>query len=113
MSKPIRWSQIMIDVERDFPPSHSLASILSMDQVERLKGIENTVDSFTITILHGVAAVGELLAHTADAGELDDHVAMSAGWFIQSMALFSMTMAEVGAAATYKLGNIPHKGDAK
>lgn len=110
MSNLPRWNQIFVDVEREFPSCHNLESVLTSDQVEQLKGIENTADNFTITVLHGAAALGELLAHTANAGELTDDVAMSVGWFIQSIALMSMTMSETGAAAAYKLQNIPQKG---
>ncbi|MFO2465652.1 hypothetical protein OOJ96_19925 [Pseudomonas sp. 15FMM2] len=44
---------------------------------------------------------------------MSEEVAMSAGWLINSLALLSMSMAEVGAAAEYKLQNIPHRGVAK
>lgn len=115
--KPPMWNQLLVDVEREFPACSARGTKLTLDQVERLQAVENTNDNFQISTLHGVAAIGELIAHAANHGELSDELsdelAMSAGWLINSLALLSMSMAEAGAAAAYKLQNIPHQGAAK
>jgi hypothetical protein len=111
--KPPMWNQLLVDVEREFPACSAKGAKLTPDQVERLQAAENTNDNFQISTLRGVAAIGELIAHAANHGELGDELAMSAGWLINSVALLSMSMAEAGAAAAYKLQNIPHQGAAK
>lgn len=111
--KPPMWNQLLIDVEREFPACSTKGAKLTRVQVEHLQAVENANDNFQISTLHGVAAVGELIAHAANHGELSDELAMSAGWLISSLGLLSMAMAEAGAAAAYKLQNIPHQGVAK
>ncbi|MBK3444137.1 hypothetical protein [Pseudomonas lactis] len=111
--KPPMWNQLLVDVEREFPACSAKGAKLTPDQVERLQAVENANDNFQISTLHGVAAIGELIAYAANHGDLSDEVAMSAGWLINSLALLSMSMAEAGAAAAYKLQNIPHQGAAK
>ena len=112
MSTPM-WIQLLVDVEREFPACSAKNARLTPDQVDRLRAIENTNDNFQVSTLHGVAAIGELIAHAANHNELSDELAMSAGWLINSLALLSMSMADAGAAAAYKLQNIPHQGAAK
>jgi hypothetical protein len=112
MNSP-RWNQLLIDVEREFPACSKPGATLTADQVEQLKAVENAADNFQISTLHGVAAIGELIVHAATHKELHEELATSAGWLIQSLALLSMAMAESGAAASYKLANIPHKGGGK
>ncbi|AOE63767.1 hypothetical protein AXG94_19055 [Pseudomonas corrugata] len=107
------WNQLLIDVEREFPACSSKGARLTPEQVEQLQCVENANDNFQISTLHGVAAVGELIAHAANHNELTNELAMSAGWLINSLALLSMSMAEAGAAAAYRLQNIPHQGDAR
>lgn len=110
---PPMWNQLLIDVEREFPACSAKNARLTPDQVDRLQAIENTNDNFQISTLHGVAAIGELIAHAANHNELNNDLAMSVGWLINSLALLSMSMADAGAAAAYKLANIPHQGVAK
>lgn len=104
------WNQLLVDVEREYPACSQPGAKLSSGQVEQLLAVENASENFNITILHGVAAMGELLAHASTTAGLDDDVVQGAGYLIQSLALLSMAMTESGAAATYKLANIPHKG---
>lgn len=111
--KPPMWNQLLIDVEREFPACSTKGAKLTTAQVEQLQAVENANDNFQISTLHGVAAIGELIAHAANHGELSDELAMSAGWLVNSLALLSMSMADAGAAATYKLQNIPQQGAAK
>lgn len=111
--KPPMWNQLLVNVEREFPSTFAKGAKLTPAQVEQLQCVENANDEFQISTLSGVAAIGELIAHAANQGELSDEVAMNAGWLINSLALLSMSMAEAGAAAAYKLQNIPHQGAAK
>lgn len=111
--KPPMWNQLLVDVEREFPACSARGAKLTPDQVEWLQAVENANDNFQISTLHGVAAIGELIANAANRNELSEEVAMSAGWLINSLALLSMSMAEAGAAAAYKLQNLPHQGAAK
>lgn len=113
--KPPMWNQLLVNVEREFPSTFAKGAKLTPAQVEQLQCVENANDNFQISTLQGVAAVGELIVHAANHGELSDELAMSAGWLINSLALLSMSMsmAEAGAAAAYKLQNIPHQGAAK
>lgn len=111
--KPPMWNQLLVNVEREFPSTFAKGAKLTPGQVEQLQCVENSNDNFQISTLSGVAAIGELIAHAANHGELSDEVAMSAGWLINSLASLSMSMAEAGAAAAYKLQNIPHQGAAK
>ena len=111
--KPPMWNQLLVDVEREFPSTFAKGAKLTPAQVEQLQCVENTNDNFQLSTLSGVAAIGELIAHAANRGDLSDEVAMNAGWLINSLALLSMSMAEAGAAAAYKLQNIPHQGAAK
>lgn len=109
MSSPV-WSDLLVDVEQAFPSTYKPIAKLTADQVQSLKTVASTADYFATNIGHGLAAVGELLAHAAHHKELTDELAVSAGWLVRSLALLSMTMAEAGAAATYKLEHIPLKG---
>ena len=111
--KPPMCNQLLINVEREFPACSTNGAKLIPAQVEQLQEVENANDNFQISTLHGVAAIGELIVHAANHKELSDELAMSAGWLINSLALLSMAMAETGAAAAYKLQNIPHQGTAK
>lgn len=111
--KPPMWNQLLVDVESQFPSQSAKGAKLTPEHVEQLQCVENANDNFQISTLHGVAAIGELIAQAANHGELNDELAASAGWLINSLALLSMSMAEAGAAAAYKLQNIPHQGAAK
>jgi hypothetical protein len=107
------WNQLIVDVENVFPACSKAGASLTPSQIEQLQEVENAADSFQISTLHGVAAVGELLVHAANYKELTDELAMSAGWLVNSLALLSMTMAEAGAAASYKLQHFPVNGGVK
>ncbi|WP_110949881.1 hypothetical protein [Pseudomonas bohemica] len=107
------WNHLLIDVEREYPAASAPGAKLTPDQVEGLQAVENADESFGIAIGHGLAAVGELLAHAASHKELTDELALSTGWLVNSLALSTLTMAETGAAATYKLANIPNQGGGK
>lgn len=112
MKSPM-WNQLLVDVQRSYPAESKPGAKLTQDQVEELQAVENAAENFAITIGHGLAAVGELLVHAATHKELTDELALSTGWLVNSLALLTMTMAETGAAATYKLEHIPHVGGGK
>ena len=56
-----------------------------------------------MTVGHGIAAIGELLANTAEAGELTDHTARDIGWLLQSLGFLSGRLADVANGAEYEL----------
>lgn len=112
MTAPM-WRHLLVDLNRSYPAESKPGAKLSSEQVQELQAVENAAESFSLTIGHGLAAVGELLVHAATHKELTDELALSTGWLVNSLALLSMTMAETGAAATYKLANIPQQGGGK
>ncbi|WP_052028511.1 hypothetical protein [Pseudomonas syringae] len=112
MSAP-KWSDLLVSVEREFPSCSKPGATLTAEQVEQLQAVENAAENFTICVLHGVAAIGELMVHASAHGELTEDLARSSGWLISALALLSMNIGEEAAAANYKLQNLPHKGVAK
>ncbi|MBX8516068.1 hypothetical protein K5D69_15340 [Pseudomonas cichorii] len=109
MSAP-KWADILINIERAFPPVSKSGTKLNAEQVDELKAVENAAECFNLTIGHGMAAVGELIAQAAHREDLDMEAAHSLGWLVNSLALLSMTVGEAGAAASYKLQNTPQEG---
>jgi len=112
MSSP-KWSDLLVDIEQLYPDSSKPSAKLSAEQVAELTAIENAGECFNITILHGVAAVGELLSHASTTNGLNEEVVSSAGWLINTLALLSMTVTETADAASYKLRTLPHKAQAR
>jgi hypothetical protein len=109
MNSP-RWRHLLIDVQGQFPAESALNAVLTTEQTEKLKAVENAAENFSLTIGHGLAALGELIVHAATHGDLTEELAVSTGWLVNSLALLNMSMAESGAAAAYKLANIPPEG---
>ena len=60
----ICWGNLLPDPSR-----------LNTLSAEDLDAIERTAECEAMTVGHGIAAIGELLAHTADAGELTEDAA--------------------------------------
>lgn len=108
MSSP-KWSDLLIDIEQFYPACSKPNAKLTTEQVAELKAVENAGECFNITLLHGVAAIGELLSHASNTSGLNDEVVNSAGWLIHSLAMLSMTITESADAATYKLQTLPQK----
>ncbi|HEX8542699.1 MAG TPA: hypothetical protein VF671_13440 [Pseudomonas sp.] len=108
-----KWCDLLVDIERHYPECAKPGAKLGSDQVEQLKSVKNASECFNIELLHGMAAVGELLAHASTTGGLDQEVVHSAGWLISSLSLLSMSMTESADAAAYKLQSLPHQGAAK
>ena len=90
--KPVSWGHLLPDPSRLNP--------LAADDPE---AIERTAGCEAITVAHGIAAIGELLAFTADAGELMDDTARDIGWLIKSLGTLSSRLADVANGAEYEL----------
>lgn len=81
-------------------PDPSRLNTLAADELD---AIERTAECEAMTVGHGIAAIGELLAHTADAGELTEDAARSIGWLLQSLGYLSGRLADVANGAEYEL----------
>lgn len=99
--KAVCWSHLLPDPMdlRDY----------STEQVE---AIERTAECEGMTVSHGISAIGELLAFTADAGELSNDTARNIGWLINSLGTLSGRLVDVANGAEYELerrkANAPH-----
>lgn len=85
--------------------SHLLPDPLRMGRLstDDLDAIERTAECEAMTMAHGIAAIGELLAYTADAGELDKNTATNIGWLINSLGTLSGRLVDVANGAEYEL----------
>ncbi len=90
--KPVCWGHLLPDPLR--------LSALSADELD---AIERTAECEAMTVGHGIAAIGELLANTADAGELTDDAARNIGWLINSLGTLSGRLVDVANGAEYEL----------
>ncbi|UNG18476.1 hypothetical protein [Stutzerimonas zhaodongensis] len=81
-------------------PDPSRLNTLSADDLD---AIERTAECEAISVGHGIAAIGELLANTADAGELTNHTARDIGWLLQSLGYLSGRLTDVANGAEYEL----------
>lgn len=70
---------------------------------DKLEAVERTAECEAMTMAHGISAVGELLAWTADAGELDNDIARNIGWLIKSLGTLSGRLVDVANGAEYEL----------
>ncbi|KJS78501.1 MAG: hypothetical protein JL55_14485 [Pseudomonas sp. BICA1-14] len=86
------WNHLLPDPSR-------LTGIATDD----LDAIERTAECEALTMAHGIAAVGELLAYTADAGELDKNTATNIGWLINSLGTLSGRLVDIANGAEYEL----------
>ncbi|HBM09971.1 hypothetical protein CXF92_06765 [Pseudomonas sp. Choline-3u-10] len=86
------WNHLLPDPSRLTP--------LAADELE---AIERTAECEAMTVTHGIAAIGELLAFTADAGELMDDTARDIGWLIKSLGMLSGRLVDVANGAEYEL----------
>lgn len=108
MSAP-NWSDLLVNVNRFYPPHGKGGAKLSVEQVEQLECAANAGENFNVAILHGVAAVGELISHAATTKGLSDDCAHSLGWLVHSLASLSLTMTETADAAKYTLQAVPRE----
>ena len=90
--KAVCWGHLLPDPSR-----------LNTLAAAELDAIERTAECEAMTVGHGIAAIGELLAHTADAGELTEDAARSIGWLLQSLGYLSGRLADGANGAEYEL----------
>ena len=90
--KPVCWGNLLPDPSR-----------LNTLSAEDLDAIERTAECEALTMAHGISAIGELLAWTADAGELSNDTARNIGWLLQSLGYLSGRLADVANGAEYEL----------
>lgn len=90
--KPVCWSHLL--------PDPSRMSRLSSDDLD---AIERTAECEAMTVAHGISAIGELLAWTADAGEINNDTARNIGWLIKSLGTLSGRLVDVANGAEYEL----------
>ncbi|WP_313487322.1 hypothetical protein [Stutzerimonas kunmingensis] len=85
---------------------HVLPDTLTLNKYsdDEVEAIERTAECEAQTMAHGIAAIGELLAYTADSGELDKGTATNIGWLINSLGTLSGRLVDVASAAEYELG---------
>ena len=84
---------------------HVLPDTLTLNDYsdEKVEAIERTAECEAMTMAHGIAAIGELLAYTADAGELDKNTATNIGWLINSLGTLSGRLVDIANGAEYEL----------
>jgi len=92
--KPVCWSHLL--------PDPSRMSRLSSDDLD---AIERTAECEAMTMAHGISAIGELLAWTADAGELDNDIARNIGWLIKSLGTLSGRLVDAANGAEHELNH--------
>lgn len=92
--KPVCWSHLL--------PDPSRMSRLSSDDLD---AIERTAECEAMTVAHGISAIGELLAWTADAGEINNDTARNIGWLIKSLGTLSGRLVDVANGAEHELNH--------
>jgi len=70
---------------------------------ERVGVVASTAHCEAQTLAHGIAAIGELLAFTADVGELERDTARNIGWLIKSLGELTGRLADTANGADYEL----------
>lgn len=90
--KPVCWSTLIYDAAHigELPREH-------------LDAIARTAECESSSLTFGIAAIGELLAHTANAGELEDKTAASVAWLIHTLSELNARLTEARQAAEYQL----------
>ena len=71
---------------------------------DELKRVAQASNQFSTTLGFGIAAIGTLLAHTAQAGELSEDAALNIGWLLDSLGSLSARLADTQQEARYLLG---------
>ncbi|SEJ57293.1 hypothetical protein SAMN04244572_04526 [Azotobacter beijerinckii] len=85
--KPIQWYNLL-------PHPEHLAKMATEDVDAAARTAECKAD----TICFGIAAIGNLLANTADAGELSDSTARDLGWLLESLGQLTANLTDVQRA---------------
>jgi len=70
---------------------------------EKVDAVVRTAECEALTVAHGISAIGELLAWTADAGELDNDIARNIGWLIKSLGTLNGRLVDVANGAEQEL----------
>ncbi|WP_312467557.1 hypothetical protein [Stutzerimonas nitrititolerans] len=86
--KPVCWSHLLPD-----------PMVLNDYSNDKLEAIERTADCEVLNLTLGIAAIGELLAFTADADELEKDTARNIGWLINSLGKLSSRLADTSNGA--------------
>ncbi len=90
--KPVCWSHLLPDPSR-----------MSHLPTDDLDAIERTAECEAMTVAHGISAIGELLAWTADAGEISNDTARNIGWLIKSLGTLSGRLVDAANGAEHEL----------
>lgn len=77
----------------DLLPSYEAIQAMTPEQ---LKASGQATEEYGMTLGFGIAAVGNLLANTADAGELGMDTARDLGWLIEALGDLSAKLADTG-----------------
>lgn len=91
-SKPVRWYNLL-------PHPEHLAKMTAEDVDAAARTAETKAD----TLCFGIAAIGNLLANTADAGELSDSTARDIGWLLESLGQLAANLSDVQRATDSEL----------
>ena len=86
--KPVCWSHLLPD-----------PMVLNDYSDDKLEAVERTADCEVLNLTLGMAAIGELLAFTADAGELEKDTARNIGWLINSLGKLSSRLVDTSNGA--------------
>jgi len=86
--KPVCWSHLLPD-----------PMVLNDYSDDKLEAVERTADCEVLNLTLGMAAIGELLAFTADAGELEKDTARNIGWLINSLGKLSSRLIDTANGA--------------
>lgn len=81
--KPVCWGHLLPD-----------PMVLNDYSNDKLEAVERTADCEVLNLTLGIAAIGELLAFTADAGELEKDTARNIGWLINSLGKLSSRLVD-------------------
>lgn len=76
------------------------------DSPDKLKQVAQASNQYATTLGFGIAAIGTVLAHTAQAGELSEDTALNIGWLLDSLGDLSAKLADTQQEAGYLLSHI-------
>jgi hypothetical protein len=103
------WFDLFADLDT-FPSVFCPVATLSPRQVEQLQAIHNAADCYGRTLGLGIAAIGELLAHAAETGEVSDRTATNLGWLLGELGALTAHLADLSGIARDKLTALNREG---
>ena len=68
-----------------------------------LKRVAQASDQYSTTLCFGIAAIGRLLANTAQSGKLSEDTVSNIGWLLDSLGTLSAQLADTQQEARYLL----------